>query len=84
MLFHFYPLSFINTNNVAALTRNVVASMDAEVFFDPVFPSVQESSFANFKIAKDFSLTLCTPDRQHKKSYLSRIILMVGLRSPLN
>ncbi|KPJ72689.1 hypothetical protein AMJ52_05540 [candidate division TA06 bacterium DG_78] len=50
MLFHFYPLFFINTYNIAALTRNVVANMDAEVFFYFVLPAVQDSPFANLNI----------------------------------
>jgi hypothetical protein len=65
MLFHFYPLSFISANNVATLTCNGIAVVNAKVFFDSVLPTVQKSTFTNFKIAKDFRLTLCAPNRQH-------------------
>jgi hypothetical protein len=65
MLFHFYPLAFISADSIATLACDSVARMNAEVFFDPILPTVQNSSFTDFMIPKDFRLTLGAPDRQH-------------------
>jgi hypothetical protein len=65
MLFHLNPFTLIYSYDIAAFTFDFIAVMNTMIFCDSVFPTVQDSSFADFMIPKDFRLTLGTSDRQH-------------------
>jgi len=76
--FHLNPLSFIDSNQIAALAFNFIPIPSAVILYYSSLPAVQYSPLANLEIFKDFTLTLCTFYYYHFNLYafiFSRIIL---------
>ena len=63
VLLHFHPFPFVNTNQVATITPDLVSIVNAVVLHYAALPAVQHSSLADLHISVDFIIADGTSHR---------------------